>query len=140
MTYAKGSKVERYEEVLDEHLKEVRSLKPGERIIINCAGEKEATRVRYMLYDWLHSRSLKGAFKIKRLSRNELLLQRKESLSQLIRHSEKLDNRIGTFIEALIEVWETPEAKQLLETWKADRTVTEEEALTLWNKVEKIMN
>lgn len=137
MSYGKKAKVGKYES-LETHLKEIRGLEPGERVIISCTSEQATSHIRLLLYDWLHSMGLKGSFVLKRLTTKELMVQKKETPAQLIASVEKLDKRMTAQIEELIDVWNSDSAKALVESWKLNG-MTEEVASALWKKVNSIM-
>jgi len=132
MSYTAKFTPERYEPIA-KVLESLKALRPGGKVTI-AGGREELERIRYLVYEFLFHTGLKREFKLRNLG-DELLIQRKADLREVrVAKDDK-----GEFIESLIELWGTLEAKAALERWKKEGRITEGEGAELWERTEKIM-
>ena len=132
MSYTVKFTPERYEPIA-KVLESLKALRAGGKVTI-AGGREELERIRYLVYEFLFHTGLKKEFKLRNLG-DEILIQRKADLREVrVAKDDK-----GEFIESLIELWGTLEAKAALERWTKEGRITEGEGAELWERIEKIM-
>lgn len=137
MTYSRSYKSDRYEHIADI-LTKVSRLEPGGRLVIKGLAIAEMTKVRSLLYDWLHQMGMKQRFRLKaeadRLNVIDLRLRNEVSLmveTPLTSREEEL------LMGELIENYENAEA--VLECWVKEGKITDTRAKELKVKLDAVL-
>lgn len=138
MTYSSTYRFDRYSQISDI-LTKVSRLEPGGRLTIKGLTPTEQSRVRSLLYDWLHHMRLKQRLRLRsepdRLSVIDLRLQNEITMTVEVPLTSKEEEQL---MGELIEKYEQAEA--VLECWVRDGKITDTRAKELKVKLDEVMS
>ena len=136
MTYTKSFSPDDYE-LIAPTLQKIQDLKDGERLVLSGLSPEDKAALRYKLYNWLHHTGLKKHFRIKTLQKDLVVMRKSFTGLQTFLEKDSLESSVEEIFKEMIQ---SDEPKALAKTKAQEGTITEEQALDLIERYNKVMS